>query len=119
MLRFRAMWFKARYVNQILSGEKTSTIRTAWSMRKRKVGDVVPASVGPVYPFAYLRIDAVESVVMTHLPEDVQQDVVQSLGAGAWDTELVRVRFTLLNETGHPPLAHNRSASDRSIAGPT
>ncbi len=61
-----SLWFKKRYVEPILSGQKTSTIR----MKKPKVGvgDTVTFHVGPKPSFATVQIQSVEEVAFDDLP---------------------------------------------------
>lgn len=60
-----SLWFKQCYVNDILSGAKSSTYRLK---RPRFAdGDVVSASVGPRLSFALLRVDSISEVDLTSL----------------------------------------------------
>jgi hypothetical protein len=63
------VYFKARHVAPILAGAKTDTVR-APSRRLPRVGQVVPASVGPIAPFAWLRITAAADVAARDLPPE-------------------------------------------------
>lgn len=86
------LWFKQRYVESILSGEKTDTIRRR-SSRLPVAGQIVSFSVGPRPAFARARVIAVEDVDLSNL----------SPGRAGQVTELFdpresfsRIRFELL-----------------------
>ncbi len=66
----RHLWFKKCYVEPILSGEKTATIR----LKKPKVdvGDTVTFHVGPRPSFATARILSVQQVTLDSLPRTTQ-----------------------------------------------
>lgn len=52
----QGLWFKGRYVQPILRGEKQDTVRPTTELER---GDIVGASVGPRAPFAWLEITEV------------------------------------------------------------
>lgn len=52
----QGLWFKGRYVQPILRGEKQDTVRPTTDLER---GDIVGASVGPRAPFAWLEITEV------------------------------------------------------------
>lgn len=110
----RGMWFKQRYVEAILRGEKTDTIRRA-SPRLPAIGAIVPASVGPVAPFADLTIENVEPVTPNELTPERRAEVEALIGLSA---PLRRIRFRVARVYPNHA-AHTRSASVRSSAGPT
>lgn len=70
------IWFKGRYVDAILSGKKTTTVRA--KKPKYDAGDVVCFSVGSKSPFAFARIVAIEPVKFETLPPE-RQDNLRSL----------------------------------------
>ena len=67
------LWFKKKYVEPILSGEKTSTIRP--KKPRVAVGDIVTFHVGPKPAFASAEILSVKEVLFSSLPEVRQQGV--------------------------------------------
>ncbi len=107
------MWFKARYVEDILSGRKTETLRRV-NGRVPAVGTVAPASVGPVRPFAWLHIDAVDIISVSDLSEERRTEIETLLGPAP---TFQRVRFHVVQVADYA--AHNASASLRDNFGPT
>lgn len=65
----QTMWFKSCYVQQILSGTKTDTIRKTSDYLPKK-GDVVGFSVGPRLVFCKARIDNVINIKVSELPRE-------------------------------------------------
>jgi hypothetical protein len=64
----RYLWFKSCYVEPILRGEKTDTIRAA-SVRSYQVGQLVALSVGPQRPFARAIVTAFDLITPQQLGE--------------------------------------------------
>jgi len=93
------MWFKKRYVDDIMQGTKTDTIRVA-SSRLPRVGEVVPFSVGPIRPFAFARITDVCEVQLADLDAERAADVRAMVDA---DKPLVRISFVVLSDHADAP----------------
>jgi hypothetical protein len=67
----RSLWFKRRYVGPILSGQKRDTLR-AKPPARLDTGEIVAASVGPIRPFALLRIEAIQPVTLADLDAETR-----------------------------------------------
>lgn len=65
------MWFKQRFVRDIVIGAKVDTIRKE-SRRLPRVGDTINVSVGPRSPFASLRIVCITPVATENIAPDRQ-----------------------------------------------
>jgi len=89
----RHLWFKARFVEAILAGEKRDTIR-ARSSRLPTEGSIVALSVGPRRPFAFARIIAIESAA--EVMPDRMASATACLGDRARD-DLALIRFRLVD----------------------
>ena len=61
------LWFKQKYVEPILDGTKTSTVRV--KCPNYKVGDLVSFAVGPRKPFCSAVIDAIDRIAVDSLEE--------------------------------------------------
>lgn len=85
-----SLWFKRRYIESILAGEKRDTIR---ARRPRfEAGDVVVASVGPVHPFALIRVLGVAEIT----PSDLDAETLAALHVLYPNAErLWRIHFRL------------------------
>lgn len=88
----RGLWFKRRYVDPILRGEKRDTIR-AKPPARLDAGEVVAASVGPIRPFAHLTIEAVEPVSVAGLDVETRAAfrAIYPTAETAW-----RIRFRVV-----------------------
>ncbi len=67
------LWFRNDYVDPILAGTKTSTIRRQ-NGRLPRAGDVVAASVGPRPAFATLKIRSVETLRLIQIDDRLARD---------------------------------------------
>jgi hypothetical protein len=67
------LWFKARYVEPILTGQKTRTARARKPLCRP--GDQVVACVGPSRPFALLRILTCDLVPLSDIDADYRAGV--------------------------------------------
>ncbi len=92
----RSLWFKKRYVEAILSGEKTTTIRA--KQPNVGVGDMVALSVGPRRPFVVVRVLDVERIKLYELSKERRASVRAIYGniRTAW-----RVTFKLTDPPEH------------------
>ena len=100
------LWFKQRYVDPILAGEKTATIR-----RKRPrfgEGDLVSFHVGPKSPFAVARIASMEEVAFKSLDETAQEGVRSIYGerATVW-----RIGFEVVDAAKSAEVSGRKRAS--------
>ncbi len=86
----RSLSFKIMYVDAIIDGSKTSTIRKSTPLR---AGDVVALTVGPRPAFATARVTSVESITLDDL-EVEQLESVRALYPSS--SVLVRVSFVLI-----------------------
>ncbi len=90
----KSLWFKQKFVEPILTGAKTDTVRRP-SARLPKEGDTVMFQVGPKPPFATALITRVQEIGIDHLSEAHKRDVLACFPCD--DTvPLVRIEFTVL-----------------------
>lgn len=106
------MWFKQRYVAAILNGDKTETLRRL-DARVPAAGSIVPASVGPIRPFAWLHIDAVDIIAAADLSEQRRAEVAALLGVAE---RYQRITFHVVCDEHHEH--HTASASARGSGSP-
>jgi hypothetical protein len=85
----KSLWFKAEFVEAILSGKKRDTIRRA-SNRLPVVGEQVAFSVGPRTPFTVAEITAITPARMNA----TRRNAVAKLYGNA--DNMVMLRFRLL-----------------------
>ena len=84
--------FKQAWIEPILNGEKTDTIRKATALVR---GDIVAAKCEWVKPpFAYLEVTAVEPVAQRDLDPERRERLAKLYGEGK---TLVRIRFRRIN----------------------
>jgi hypothetical protein len=57
----KTLWFKAKYVDDVVAGKKTDTVRPA-SIRLPAVGELLALSVGPQRPFRFARVMRIRRV---------------------------------------------------------
>lgn len=88
------LWFKQLYVEPILSGEKTDTIRKSPLRSPLHVGEAVKFSVGPRPPFAVVEITYVEPIDLDAVSQS-EPDRAAFLRAEYGSTPLVRIAFRL------------------------
>ncbi|MCH7720392.1 MAG: ASCH domain-containing protein [Planctomycetes bacterium] len=69
----RSIWFKKCYVEAILSGEKTTTIRA--KCPNVGVGDLVRFQVGAKPPFAVVRVLDIEQIKLSDLSKERRDSV--------------------------------------------
>jgi hypothetical protein len=87
MLSFKKVW-----IEPIMSGEKTDTIRKATALVR---GDIIEAKCEWVKPpFAYLEVTAVEPVAQRDLEPEQRERLAKLYGQGK---TLVRIRFRRIN----------------------
>ena len=88
------LWFKKRYVEAILSGEKTTTIRAKKPTFDK--GGLVNFQVGPKSAFATVNILAVSEVPIDSL-DPVTQENLRSIYGSLQSRSIVwRIRFQLV-----------------------
>lgn len=90
----KSLWFKQRYVADILSGDKSSTYRIK---RPRFVeGETISASVGPIRPFVILHVDSIDELTVEQLSADKHAEL-----ASLYDLTdiavLYRISFSILD----------------------
>lgn len=90
----RSIWFKACYVEAILSGAKRETVRRERWARSFNVGDVVSFTIGPRPPFAFARITAVGPVILASLPAQKRSALHELYGNQ--DQTLWQIHFQLV-----------------------
>ena len=88
----KSLWFKSKYVDPILNGDKIDTIRKAQPPINLKVGDVIAAQVGPRSPFALLEITDISII---GLPFERQAEICR-LYPGV--EKLTRISFRVAEE---------------------
>ena len=88
----KTLWFKARYVDPILTGQKTHTIRAR--APKLGVGEIIDVSVGPRTPFARVKILDISTVDLCALPVEEQRSIAD-LYPGV--TALAKLDFQLIS----------------------
>lgn len=91
----KTLWFKQRFVEDILAGKKRDTMRPV-SKRRFMVGDVCSLSVGPRAPFASARITKVEVIKLASLPAWRREQVLACYKAPP--AEMMRLCFRVLSE---------------------
>ena len=104
----RMLYFKACYVESILSGEKTDTIRRP--QRLPRAGELMRACVGPSRPFAELWIETVEPIALADLEPERRAEVTALYGEAG---PLHRVRFRLYRVLQARPRLHSVLTRDR------
>ncbi len=87
----RQLWFKQRYVDPILTGEKTSTIRA--KQPRFTEGDAVTFHVGPRPAFAIVRIVSIGQRRFASLDPTTQEGVGSIYGDC---TTVWRIAFQLV-----------------------
>lgn len=73
------LWFKQKYVEPIITGEKTDTLRKPTS-KWMPEGTLISLSVGPRTPFALARITACEVVKTRDLSEERRESLRKLIG---------------------------------------
>ena len=91
----KTMWFKGKYVEPILSGAKSDTVRKN-SNRLPKQGEKVKFTVGPRAAFAIAVVDSIESI--HELPELRLKQVVECLGDLPEDPVMINFSVTHIPE---------------------
>ena len=86
----KTLWFKQIYVDPILRGDKTDTIRRATC--KVDAGEVLAFTVGPRFPFATVKIIDRENIDASRLPPGRKQIIKQLYG----NDPVCRLSFRLL-----------------------
>ena len=89
----KTLWFKSRFVEAILSGAKTDTVRSLQS-RSPGVGERVALSVGPRPAFAQAMITGVEEVRAADLGPQRRAEVTRLCGAAR---RFRRISFRLVH----------------------
>jgi len=87
-------WFKQKFVEPILSKEKTNTVRKKGS-RLPTIGDTVGFQVGPRTPFCIAKITEIKDIAIKDLPEEHQQDVFRCF-KGKELPNMVQIFFEVL-----------------------
>jgi uncharacterized protein YqfB (UPF0267 family) len=88
-----SIWFQQRFVEAILSGEKTDTIRKIGRRPPPLVGETVAFSVGPRPPFATATVTAVVEI----RAKDLSADYCELLRGIYGDFDRLRkISFTLM-----------------------
>lgn len=93
----RGLWFKGKYVDSILSGKKTDTIRTSCSLSP---GEMIRLSVGPRPHFAVAKILSVEKLALAELPEARRRSVIECYPDAISAPALWRIEFRVEKEAG-------------------
>lgn len=86
------MYFKACYVEPILSGRKRVTYRLP-GKRHPKVGSVIPLSVGPRPPFAWARVISSRLVTADEIEPDHLAELISIYGE---QEDYWEIRFELV-----------------------
>lgn len=91
----KSLWFKAEFVDPILKGSKTDTIRKV-STRLPAKGDRIALSVGPRAPFAHALIVSVRPVARVSAQRIAA--LASIYGPDAATQDMVKLRFRLAAE---------------------
>lgn len=91
----KTIWFKGKYVEPILFGSKTDTVRKN-SNRLPSVGDEVKFTVGPRPAFAIAKVDSIEKI--DKLPDERRLQVVECLGDLPEDPVMIHFSVTYVPE---------------------
>ena len=87
----KTIWFKARYVAPILSGEKIDTIRR--HSNRYRAGEIIALTIGPRPPFAVARIVAIEPAAPESLDPERRATINDLLGT---EGSLDKITFEVL-----------------------
>lgn len=91
MADMKTIWFKGKYIEPILDGTKTDTIRKG--IIQIKPGAIIPAQNGPRKPFARLKILSCAPIDISDLPPERQAGVRSIYGDCS---TLTKIKFSIL-----------------------
>ena len=89
----KTLWFKSEFVDAIVRGVKTDTIRRS-STRLPRIGEIVRLTVGPRSPFAHVRVLTVTSVNADLLPAEKRHQIFACYARDSGP--FVRITFELV-----------------------
>lgn len=90
----RSLWFKQCYVADILNGTKSDTCRI--KRPRFAENEIISASVGPIRPFANLRVESITELSVNELPNDKHAELSALYDLTDVDV-LYRISFSILD----------------------